>query len=86
MYSQWYSSGIKYFENINDNTAKSFYTFRRLKNTEGDVLKYLTLIHSIPNSWKTNIKTDNVDMPKKPSILEQITESKQTNKNTYNYL
>ena len=25
-------------------------------------------------------------MPEKPSILEQITESKQTNKNTYNYL
>ena len=49
-------------------------------------MKYLTLIHSIPNSWKTNIKTENVDIPKKPSILEQITKSKQTNKYTYKLL
>ena len=77
MYSQWYSSGIKYFKDIYGNTAKLFYTFRSLKEKyalpEGDFLKYLTLIHSIPDSWKTNIKTENVDMPKKPSILEQIT-------------
>ena len=49
-------------------------------------LKYLTLIHSIANSWKTNIKTEIVDIPKKPSILEQITKSKQTNKYTYKLL
>ena len=75
MYSQWYSSGIKYFEDIYDNAAKSFYTFRRVREKyaipEGDFLKNLTLIHSIPNSWKTSIKTENVDIPKKPSILEQ---------------
>ena len=41
---------------------------------------------SIPNSWKTNIKTENVDIPRKPSILEQITKSKQTNKYTYKLL
>ena len=31
MYSQWYSSGIKYFDDIYDNVAKSLYTFRRLR-------------------------------------------------------
>ena len=54
MYLQWYSSGIKYFEDIYDNAAKSLYTFRRLKEKyalpEGDLLKYLTLIQSILNS------------------------------------
>ena len=44
MYSQWYSSGIKYFEDIYDNTAKSLYTFRRLREKyaipEGDFLKH----------------------------------------------
>ena len=34
MYSQWYSSGIKYFEDINDNAAKSLYTFRWLRELE----------------------------------------------------
>ena len=90
MYSQWYSSGIKYFEDIYDNAEKSFYTFRSLKEKyalpEGDSLKYSSIIHSVPNSWKTNIKTENVDMPKKPSILEQITKSKQTSKYTYELL
>ena len=42
MYSQWYRSGIKYFEDIYDNAAKSLYTFRRLKEKytlpEGDFL------------------------------------------------
>ena len=59
MYSQWYSSGIKYFEDIYDNAAKSLYTFRRLKEIYelpgGAFLKYLTIIHSIPNSLTTNI-------------------------------
>ena len=49
-------------------------------------MKYVTVIHSIHNSWKTNIKTENVDIPKKPSIFEQITKSKQTNKYTYKLL
>ena len=75
MYSQWYSSGIKYFEDIYDNAAKSLYTFRRLREKnaipEGDFLKYLTLIHSFPNSWKTNIKTENVDIPKSHLFLNK---------------
>ena len=75
MYSQWYSSGIKFFEDIYDNKAKSFYTFRILKEKyavpEGNFLKYLTLIHSILNSWKTNIKTENVDIPKSHLFLNK---------------
>ena len=47
MYSQWYSSGIKYLEDIYDITANSFYTFRRLKEKyalSDMILKYLTLL------------------------------------------
>ena len=71
MYSQCYSSGIKYFEDMYDHAEKSLYTFRRLKEKyalpESDFFsKYLTLIRStcIPYSWTTNIKTENFDMPK----------------------
>ena len=31
---------------------------------EDDFLKYLTLIHSLQNAWKTNIKNENVNIPK----------------------
>ena len=74
MYSQGYSSCIKYFEDIYDNAAKSLYIFRMLKEkyalSEGDFLKYITLIHSILNSCKTSMKTENVDMPKSHLSLD----------------
>ena len=90
MYTNWFSNRIKYFENIYDITAKSLYSYRRLSEKytlpEGDFLKYLTLIHSIPKTWKTNIKNENVNVPKRPYILDQITKSKQTNQYTYKLL
>ena len=83
MYTNWFSNGIKYFEDVYDTTAKALYSYRRLSEKynlpEGDFLKYLTFIHSIPNAWKTYIKNENVNIPKRPSILDQITKSKQTN-------
>ena len=90
MYTNWFSNGIKYFEDVYDITAKALYSYRRLREKynlpEGDFLKYLTLIHSMPNAWKTNIKNENVNIPKRPSILDQITKSKQTNQYTYKLL
>ena len=90
MYTNWFSNRIKYFEVIYDITAKSLYSYRRLceKYTlpEGDFLKYLTLIHGIPNAWKYNTKNENVNVPKRPYILYQITKSKQTNQYTYKLL
>ena len=90
MHTNWFSNRIKYFEVIYDITAKSLYSYRRLceKYTlpEGDFLKYLTLIHSIPNAWKYNTKNENVNVPKRPYILYQITKSKQTNQYTYKLL
>ena len=90
MYTNWFSNGIKYFEDVYDITTKALYSYRRLREKynlpEGDFLKYLTMIHSIPNAWKTNIKNENVNIPKRPSILDQITKSKQTNQYTYKLL
>ena len=60
MYTNWFNNGIKYFEDVYDITAKALYIYRRLREKhtlpEGNFLKYLTLIHSIPNVWKTILK------------------------------
>ena len=60
MYTNWFSNGIKYFEDVYDITAKALYSFRRLSEKynlpEGDFLKYLTLIHSIPKHGKLTLK------------------------------
>ena len=46
---------------------------------EGDFLNYLTLIHNIPNSWKTNIKNENINSPKTTTILSKFIKAKHTN-------
>ena len=90
MYTNWFSNGIKYSEDVYDITAKALYSYKRLSEKynlpECDFLKYLTLIYSIPNAWKTNIKKENVNIPKRPSIVDQIKKSKQTNQYTYKLL
>ena len=53
---------------------------------EGDLLKYLTLIHSIPPSWKTNIKNERTNTPNPHTILRQLMNTKHTNKYVYNLL
>ena len=47
---------------------------------------YLTLIHNIPNSWKTNIKNENINTPKQTTILSQLIKNKHTNKYAYTLL
>ena len=46
----------------------------------------LTLIHSIPHSWKTNIKNENTNTPNTRTILRQLMNTKHTNKHVYNLL
>ena len=48
-------------------------------------LKYLTLIHSIPHSWKTNIKSKNTNTPNPQTILRPFNEHK-THQYVYNLL
>ena len=60
MYTNWFSNGIKYFEDVYNTTAKALYLYRRLSEKynlpESDFLKYLTLIHSIPLHGKLILK------------------------------
>lgn len=90
MYLNWYNNGIKYIKDIYNDEAKRFYTFDRLKQLynlhNNDFLKYLTIVHSIPNRWKMNIQNENIDTPLQPSIISQIIKSKQTNKYVYDAL
>ena len=72
MFPNWFHNGIKVLKDIYDDASKKFYPFSRLREIynlpEGDFLKYLTLTHSIPHSWKTNIKNENTNTPNPNTI------------------
>ena len=60
MFANWFQNGIKFFKDIYDDVTKNVYPYCKLREInnnlpEGDFVNYLTLIHNIPNSWKTNI-------------------------------
>ena len=90
MFSNWLHNGIKVFKDIYDVASKKFYPFSRLQEIynlpQGDFLKYLTLIHRKPHSWKTNIKNENTNTPNPHTILRQLMNTKHTNKYVYNLL
>ena len=44
------------------------------------------MTHSIPQSWKTNIKNENTNTPNPNTILRQLMNTKHTNKYVYNLL
>ena len=77
MFANWFNNGIKFFKDIYDDVTKKVYPYSKLREInnnlpEGDFLNYLTLIHNIPNSWKTNIKNENINTPKPTTILSQL--------------
>ena len=90
MFPNWFHNGIKVLKDIYDDASKKFYPFSRLREIynlpEGDFLKYLTLTHRIPHSWKTNIKNENTNTPNPNTILRQLMNTKHTNKYVYNLL
>ena len=61
IYSDWHNKGIVYMKDIVNITDKSVLDFTSLKEKydlpNSGFLKYLTLLHSIPNTWKTITKT-----------------------------
>ena len=91
MFANWFNNGIKFFKDIYDDVTKKVYPYSKLREIinnlpEGDFLNYLTLIHNIPNSWKTNIKNENINTPKPTTILSQLIKNKHTNKYAYTLL
>lgn len=88
LFKKWYQLGIKFLKDIYDYERKFFYPFQTLKELyklpENDFLKYLTLISSIPSDWKANLKFENMNVPRTPTIFDQLLTVKHTNKFIYN--
>ena len=84
LYTDWYNKGITYFKDIINNTDKTIYSFANLKDkfdlTDNDFLKYFSLVHTIPNIWKTNIKNEILNTPVMPTLISQVLKAKQTKK------
>ena len=77
-------------KDIYDYSAKKIYTFDKLKELynvpNNDFLKYLSLVQSISNFWKLQLKHENGLVPIKMTLLNQLLRVKQTNKFVYNLL
>ena len=48
-------------------------------------LFYTSLISSIPKEWKTKLRTENINLQMKETLLSKVLKSKQTNNFLYNY-
>ena len=84
MYKNLYQAGIKYLKYIYDYTTKKIYSFETLRELYNlpchDFLKYISLIQSIPNNWKRQLKHENINVPCTSTILNQLLYVRQTNK------
>ena len=86
--ANWYQNGIKFIRDIYNDTGKHIYPFSRLKERynlpESDVLKYLSLVNSIPSIWKTRTRNENINIPETSNLFSQILNQKQINRYIYN--
>ena len=89
-YKTWLGLGIKYIKDIYDYSSKQFYSFEKIKEIYNvpneDFLKYFSLVQSISNYWKSQLKHENGLIPIESKIINQIFEVKQTNKFAYKLL
>ena len=79
-----------YFKDIINETDKTVELFGKLREryslSNNDFLKYLTLLHSIPNAWKLKIKNENLNIPIAPTLISQIIKTNQTNQYIYRHI
>ena len=68
-----WTTSIDFFDDVTTKVYP-YSKLREINNNlpEGDFSNYLTLIRNIPNSWKTNIKNENINTPKPTTILSQL--------------
>ena len=89
-YKNWYEKGIKTFEHIFDYRNNSFYDFERIEYLynirQTDVLKYHTLIKSIPIEIKERLIREGITYTENISLKSKILESNQTNQYIYRML
>ena len=82
--------GCKYIVNLIDDHTKSFYTFRRFRDTYNvniNYLDYMTLINQIPPEWKKIIRTQNIGMNSsklaRHAYIQEINNHKKNTNLTY---
>ena len=89
-FKNWLHLGIKYIKDIYDFKNKKLHAFEKLKELYNipnqDFLKYLSLVQSIPNHWKSQLKHENGQVPLKSTMLNNILNAKETNKFVCNLL
>ena len=84
-------TGIKYIKDIYDYSLKKIFSFEELTGLYNlprtDFLNiYVSLVQSIPNHWKAQLKQENRDSFRAPTVFDQLQKAKQTNKFLYNIL
>ena len=89
-YKTWLGLGIKYIKDIYDYSSKQFYSLEKMKEMYNvpneDFLKYFSLVQSISNYWKPQLKHENGLIPSESKLINQMFEVKQTNKFAYKLL
>lgn len=89
-YLSWHQKGIKYFKDLYNDAEHRFFTFTEVKTKyalpNGDFLKYLSLINSIPNTWKRNIRQENIDIPVGQPFINNLLKAIQPNKYVYSHI
>ena len=89
-YKTWHQLGIKYIKDIYAFSVKKFHSFEKLKELynvpNAGFLKYLSLVQSIPNYWKTKLKHETGLIPIKSKMINELLSVKQTNKFAYKIL
>ena len=88
-YKQWHERGILYLEHIFDFRVRTFYTFNNIQYLyqipNGDYLRYLQLIKSIPLYMTNELKNIDISQPSvRTSLLENIKTRKKITKFLYN--
>ena len=86
----WHQLEIKYIKDIYIFSVKKFHSFEKLKKLynvpNADFLKYLSLVQSIPNYWKTLLKHENDLIQIKSKMINKLLSVKQTNTFAYKIL
>ena len=83
----WFDRGIQLMEHIYDFRKREFFNFNDIINLY-DIpnhffLFYNTLVSSIPLEWKNKLKTEQINIPKKETLLIKCLKQKHVNKYLY---
>ena len=85
----YHNRGIQFIEHLYDYRIHAFYNFKDSIELydlpKHSFLLYRSVISSIPNDWKTKLKSEVPNIHRQETLLSRILKSKQTNKFLYEY-